>query len=345
MPKPTSTVSRIIAIAKLMVLVGIVVWLVRTFPKKDWDTLMTQDKNWLLLGQAFLVILAAHLISYWRWQMMVKALGVPFGLAKAIQLGFLGSLLNIVSVGAVGGDVFKAIEAARNAESKRTEVVASVLVDRAIGLLGLVLVAGTSLSLAPALSSRLTWIWWGAMVIGVVGVVGLFTIVYASHLVPIDWLLRLPLIGNVSHRVMGACMIFRGRPRLVLEMLASSVLVHTCLTLACVLISHALYAHCPSIAQHFMTIPPAMAAATLPLTPGGVGVLESAITLLFKEWPDVPEGYSGLIMASLFRVLQTCVAMIGAVYYFLGVGNSKTKSNALKERFEQNRISNNEISK
>jgi glycosyltransferase 2 family protein len=334
MPKPTSTLSRVITLAKITVLLGIVVWLVRTFPKKDWDTLMTQDKNWLLLGQAFLVILAAHLISYWRWQMMVKALGVPFGLAKAIQLGFLGSLLNLVSVGAVGGDVFKAIEAARNAESKRAEVVASVLVDRAVGLLGLVLVAGTSLSLAPALSSQMTWIWWGAIVIGMVGIAGLFSIVYAAHLVPIDWMLKLPLIGKVSHRVMGACMIFRGRPRLVLELLALSVLVHTCLTLGCVLISHALYVKCPSIAQHFMTIPPAMAAATLPLTPGGVGVLESAIKLLFEEWPDLPEGYSGLIMASLFRVLQMGVAMIGAVVYFLGLGTSKVKKSGLVERFE-----------
>lgn len=312
--------SSVIAVAKLVILAAIIIWIVATFPKKDWEVLVAQEKNWWLLGQAFVVILVAHLITYWRWQRLVHALEVPFRLAEAIRLGFLGTLLNLVSVGSVGGDVFKAIEAARNADKKRAEIVASVLVDRAIGLLGLVLVAGFSLSLATALSPRMKWIWMSAIVLSALGVSGLLLIVLVGHQVPIKWLTRLPIAGHILHRAAHACMIFQGRPRLVVELIGSSILVHCCLTLGCTLISNSLYAESPTVGQHFMTIPPAMAAATLPLTPGGVGVQEIAIQSLFQELPDLPKSYSGLIMASVFRALLVCVALIGAVYYFTGFG-------------------------
>lgn len=312
--------STVIAVAKLVILAAIVLWIIATFPKKDWEALVAREKNWWLLGQAFVLILVAHLITYWRWQRLVQALNVPFRLTEAIRLGFLGTLLNLVSIGSVGGDVFKAIEAARNTEKKRAEVVASVLVDRAIGLLGLVLVAGFSLSMATALSPRMKWIWISALVLSAVGGSGLVLIVVVGHRVPIKWLTKIPIAGHIFHRVAHACMIFQGRPRLVGELIGSSILVHCCLTFGCVLISNALYAESPTVGQHFMTIPPAMAAATLPLTPGGVGVQEVAIQSLFQELPDLPKNYSGLIMASVFRALLVCVALIGAVYYFTGFG-------------------------
>ncbi|MEQ1825839.1 MAG: lysylphosphatidylglycerol synthase transmembrane domain-containing protein [Pirellula sp.] len=323
-PKPNQF-SKFLSFAKLAVLVGIVLWIVTTFPKKDWDSLVAQEKNWWLLGQAFFVVLLAHLVTYWRWQILVQALGVPMRLAEAVRLGFLGTLLNLVSVGAVGGDVFKAIEAARNTDKKRAEVVASVLVDRAVGLLGLVLIASVSLSFAQDLSIRMTWIWYGAMVLGLIGLSGMIAIVILGHRFPIKWLTRIPIVGHVLHRVVHACMIFQGRPRLVCEMLISSLVVHSCLTLGCTLISNSLYSKCPSIGQHFMTIPPAMAAATLPITPGGVGVQEIAIQSLFNEWPDIPANYSGLIMATVLRAMLICIALIGAVYYFTGMGGEKRK--------------------
>ena len=320
MQNQTSNTARILAIIKIAILVGIVVWLIRTFPEKNWKALVEQDKNWFLLGQAFAMILAAHLFSFWRWQILVQSLGVPFTLVEAIRLGFLGTLLNIVSVGSVGGDVFKAIEAARRAEKKRAEVVASVLVDRALGLLGLVIVAGIGLSIAPTLSQTMKWIWVGAIVFSAIGLAVLAVVVVVGHRVPIQWVNRLPIVGHTLHRVTHACMVFQGRPRLVLELLGASLMVHVCMTIACALISNSLYAVAPTLAEHFMAIPPAMAAATLPLTPGGVGVQEMAIDNLFRELPNLPAEFSGLIVASVLRGLLICVALIGAVYYFLGFG-------------------------
>ncbi len=52
-------------------------------------------------------------LTFVRWYLLVRALGLHFRLLDAFRLGFLGYLFNFVSVGSVGGDLFKAIFIAR----------------------------------------------------------------------------------------------------------------------------------------------------------------------------------------------------------------------------------------
>ncbi len=326
MPEPSSKPPtdrsfrpHIFSCIKLLILAATVYWIISK-TEKDWQAFVEQEKNWGLLSVAFLLVLVAHLISYWRWKILVNALQVPLGLGEAFRLGFLGTLFNNVSVGSVGGDVFKGFLAAQKAPGKATEVVASVLIDRAVGLLGLLIVASIGLTVASSLSPRMSAIKWAAIVLSAIGlgaftVIGLFGSNVATHR-----LQRIPSIGNLVERLARACIVFHGRPRLTLELILSSMGVHTCFTAACFLISSALFAAHPTLAEHFSVIPPAMAAATLPITPGGMGVQELAITGLFKELPQVPEGFSAVIMATTFRVLLISICLIGAVYYFVGSG-------------------------
>lgn len=241
-------------------------------------------------------------------------------LAEAVRLGFMGNLLNQVSIGSVGGDLFKAIEAARRSNGKRTEVVASVLVDRAVGLLGLLLITATVLQTSSQSNRILDTIRWGSTILAAIGLAGLLAIATVGRKLPTKQLLRLPWIGHQTRRFVDACMIFQGRYRLLTEVVLSSVVVHTLLTLSCVLVSHALYDQTPTLRDHFTAIPPAIAAATLPITPGGLGLQEAAIDGLFKQIGNLPEGYSPLVMAIFFRGLLLATTLIGAVYYLTGVG-------------------------
>jgi glycosyltransferase 2 family protein len=319
------TIARVISVVKIVILAALIYWLWTRFPKDQWDVLVRQKKDWWRLLLAFVIVLSAVILSFWRWRLLVHAVGVPMKFFEAIRLGFLGYLLNQVSIGSIGGDLFKAIEAARQSEGKRTEVVASVLVDRAIGLLGLLLVAGAALATAPNLSPVMQGIRWGALAVGTIGITGLVGIVIAGSKLPTSLLKRIPFIGTQATRFVNACMVFQGRPRLLAEMVGSSMLVHVFLTLGCVLISHSLYETTPTVRQHFMSIPPAVAAATVPITPGGIGVQEAAIEALFKEIPDIPAEFSPFIMAIFFRGLLFSSTIIGAIYYFFGIGSKTTR--------------------
>ena len=65
-------------------------------------------------------------------------------MADAFRLGFLGYLFNFVSLGSVGGDLFKAVFIAREQHGKRAEAVATVVIDRVIGLYVLFFVASVA---------------------------------------------------------------------------------------------------------------------------------------------------------------------------------------------------------
>lgn len=308
---------------KFAVLAGAVTWIIYQ-SAGDWQSFQDQKKHWGLLAVAFLSVLVAHLVSYWRWRKLVEALGVSMSYFQSMRLGFLGTLFNQVSVGSVGGDLFKAIEATRNAHGKRTEIVGSILVDRAFGLLGLLMVASAGLLSASTLSPRLNAIKWVCLGLSIAGLIGLTVVCMFGRRIPIEWLHRIPKVGETFYRLANVGMVFYHRPYLIGQMLTSSMGVHTFFTLGCAIVSAALFVQRPSLVEHFSTIPPAMAAATLPITPGGVGVQEMAIAALFAELPDVPETYSAVIMATTFRVLLIAVCLIGAVFYFSGLGRRNT---------------------
>lgn len=309
---------------KLLVLGLIVFWVFKTFDRSHWDNLVSQPKHWGWLVVSFVVVLLAHVISFWRWSVFVHALGVPFSTFEAVRLGFVGALFNFVSLGAVGGDLFKALAAAKQAPGKRPEVVASVLVDRALGLLGLVIVAAVSLQFfGSTLSPTLDWIRRGAWLFTFVGVGALGLVAFVGHHLPTKLLLRVPFVGDLAYRMASAGMLFEGRPRLVVELLGMSCLVHALLTLGMFIVSTSLYSNTPSLREHFLTVPPAFAAAALPIAPGGLGVQEMAVAKLFEELPSIPSSFSGLVVAIVFRVEIIAIAAIGGVLYLLGARELK----------------------
>ncbi len=304
---------------KLFVLGLIVFWIVKTFDKTHWDNLISQPKHWGLLGVSFLAVLAAHVISFWRWAVFVHALGVPFSTFEALRLGFVGALFNFVSLGAVGGDLFKALAAAKQAPGKRPEVVASVLVDRALGLLGLVIVAAVSLQFfGRELSPTLEWIRRGAWLFTFVGVGALGLVAFVGHRLPTKLLHRLPLVGKLAYRMASAGLLFEGRPRLVVELMGMSCVVHALLTIGMYIVSISLYSNAPSLREHFLTVPPAFAAAALPLAPGGLGVQEMAVAKLFEELPNLSQDFTGLVVAIVFRIEIIAIAAIGGIFYLMG---------------------------
>lgn len=328
--------DRALLVVKLILLAGIIYWLIRTFDRSQWDALKDQPKQWSWLVLALLLVLAETILSFVRWRMLVKALSIPLRLAEAIRLGFIGYLFNLVSAGSVGGDIFKAVAVCRFRESKRPEAVASVLMDRVVGLVGLIIVACFSLELLGRdnLPTTLQLIRKGAWASAAICVAGMVAVVLFGKHLPIDWLKRIPWLGPAIHRMALAGLIFEGRAVLLINLTLLSVVVHLGLTYSMALISNALYVHPPSVGRHFQVIPPAVVAGALPITPGGLGVQEGAIDRLFKEFPDADAQYSGLIVAAMYRLMTFCVAGIGAIYYFAGIGKMSslaTTSNNLKD--------------
>src|SRR6266571_7416755 len=86
---------------------------------------------------ATVIYLAGVLLTFVRWFILVRAQELPFTLSNAMRLGSIGLFFSTFLPGSVGGDIIKAAFIARE-QSRRTVAVATVIIDRVIGLCGLV---------------------------------------------------------------------------------------------------------------------------------------------------------------------------------------------------------------
>lgn len=279
-----------------------------------------QPKRWDLMVLAQLVAFMAILVSILRWRWLVLAFDIPFTVSEAIRLGFLGYLLNFISFGSVGGDVFKAILVARNKPQRRPEAVVSVLLDRAIGLLGLIILAAGSLLLVSSTSLPTVLIlirdWAIALTIG--SIAALLIAIYSGNWFErlLDWLQHLPLAGRIVVRMARAVRLLRNSPATLCGLIAMSVIVHGLLSLTVYLVSCGAYPNAPSLLDHLIVVPPALAAGAIPLAPGGLGYQEAALANLFNLLPNLPTDFSGMLVATIFRLLLVAIAGIGLVIYW-----------------------------
>lgn len=310
---------------KLILPLALLVYLLSTVERADYEAFWNQPKRWDMLVLAQLSALLAIVISILRWRMLVVSLEIPFTTKEALRLGFLGYLLNFISLGSVGGDLFKAILVAKEKSSKRPEAIASVLLDRAIGLLGLIILAWLSILVfadenVPPLLLNIGRAAGGLMI---VSIVALLIAVYGGQW--FDRLIlwgekRIPWIGETLGRMARCVRLLRKRSTTIPNLILGAVVVHSLLTLSVCFVSWGIYSEAPTLQQHFMVVPPAMAAGALPIAPGGIGVQEGAIAGLFKTLPNLPEAFSAILVATVYRLVTVAIAGVGVAYYIASHG-------------------------
>lgn len=310
-------------LVKYGVSLGIIAYLVVDARNNEaFAQLAHQPKHWGLLGLATLTCLGAVTLTFVRWHVLVRALGLPFSLRDAFRLGFLGYLLNFVSFGSVGGDLFKAVFMARQFPGRRPEAVATVVLDRVIGLYMLFVmasVAGVLTGQWNAGDETVRIICRAAAMCTAAGAAGMlvllvpgFTFGSFSAL-----LARLPRVGPVFGKLLGAIRIYRSRMGMLWLSAALSTVVHSLTTLSIYLVARGLPGQYPSLADHFVIVPLAMVTGVLPLPVNGLGALEMVIKFLYEHVPvgmAIGEGH-GFIVAIGYRAVTILIAMIGVCYY------------------------------
>ena len=318
---------------KVTVPVAIIVWLLATVSPDQYEQFVTRPKDWPLLLAALAVVFTAVAMTFVRWYLLVRALQLQFRLVDAFRLGFLGYLFNFVVVGSVGGDLFKAIFIAREQPGRRAEAVATVFIDRIVGVYALVLLTSAVIVAGGIPNStveveticRLTLV---SAAIGAVGIAVLLVPGFTSGPLA-EFLTGLPKIGKVLGRLMSAVRIYRTRWLTVGITLLMSVCSHALFALSLYLIARAMFAHVPTLREHMILVPLGMVAGSLPLAPAGFGTFEFAIGELYKIIPAASDvDVAGILVALVYRLLTIMVAMIGVVIYWSNRRNVRQLTDA-----------------
>lgn len=309
-----------LTVVKFGLPIGILWYLVANITPEQWDVLRNSEKHYGYLVLALALGLVATCISYVRWYLLVRSHHIPLTLIEGIRLGTIGFLLNFVSVGAVGGDVFKAYFLARRSPGKRIEVFATVLVDRVVGLYGLLLVASAALFvIGDAIGGAdLVMIRQFVYALTIIGALFMIAIVLGGPVIDrtVEQLGRLPLVGGFVHRVADPLRAFRDHTITFMITILMAVVVHVMIAVAIFFVASGLYRNHPTLGEHLVIVPIANAIAGLPISIAGIGVFEGVLDKLYQVVPAVPSAASGTVIGMVYEIVKMIIAAMGIVYYW-----------------------------
>ncbi len=229
-------------------------------------------------------------------------------------LGFIGNVFNLVIPGAVGGDLIKAAYLVRM-HIKKTQAIASMVIDRIVGLLGLFILASIAridrLARRPPIEVRrlivAAWIATGLGVLVLAAIFGqvitrMFPQLGTGHS-------RLSLILSELKEMSTT---YRRRLDVVSFCTLMSMGNHTLNVVAFYIIGGMLFpSMTTTLAQHFLMVPLTLFTTAVPLPFGALGISELVADQLFNL-----VGHPGGDLAMMgFRVLMYASGLIGACVY------------------------------
>jgi len=269
------------------------------------------------IAAALALTFAALLAGVIRWQAILHALGLPTPFSSTYRGFFIGQFFNAFLFGACGGDLARAVVAARDHPGKRTEAVTSVFLDRAIGLV-VTLLAGCVL-LLPRLrdfaafdATRPALLLMAAFLLAAVAFLSLFF--------TRDLFARIPLLQRLQHRgrlgpllrrAYDAIFLFRQNARHLLGPGLLSLANLLLLAAASAALARALELDLP-FRDLLAVFPVITVLAAIPLTPGSLGVRETLYIQLLAPF-GVPPG-PALMLSLLGYLAATAWSLYGALF-------------------------------
>jgi glycosyltransferase 2 family protein len=271
------------------------------FRNQDWgDTWkkvqVFEDPEYLvILVLSMLLLFANQIIVASRWYLLLRLQVVDIGIYAAIKLTFVGFFYNNFLPGSVGGDVLRAWYVTKHTP-KRLEAAISVFVDRIIGLVGLIISAIVAFMLFPKrgeaenlLSSKIslhelwTEYWW--ILATLFGVVSL-TLIFMTTLPKTRQLLRSGcgyVVTTGRHlfiKTSKAVFLYCRRPVWMLALLGMTLFCQTLFIFGLWLVGRKL-GITSSFAYYLVFIPVSWVIGMVPISIGGVGVMEATLIILF----------------------------------------------------------------
>ena len=283
----------------------------------------------LPLLAALLLLCLPFVITAWRWRqlMLVQNMDLPY--RKCLTLTFVGQFYSTFLPGTTSGDIVKIIYTGR-ITGQKTKSAVTVILDRVIGLIGLMIVAGVAAA-AQLLANHyfaagkavsdpvLVHVLW--LITGLLGATIVGGIVYfwarLRKVLHLDALIeRLPLPEFIKHADR-TLRVYRDHPGVVATTLGASVLSQAVLPLAGFLAGRAFGMHA-SFGCFMAYIPVAALAASLPIVPPqGIGVMD-AILLHFFVTRGVDTASQAFALAQAIRFMPICWNLLGAYWVVRG---------------------------
>lgn len=325
-PSPTRRVLGWVLRLGGIALAALLLYLTISRTDADLSGVLRSASPWPLLI-ALALLGATHFLGAYRWIALLRVQGVHIGYGLSLKLTIVGHFFCSVVPGAASGDLLKMGYVLKYSQGRGTEAVLSIIIDRILGLAGLIVI-GTAASTymlvrhralvfaQPLLALTIVIIFAGAVGLAVLYAVLLFR----AQLM--RWRPCAALTGWAARRLPTAIVaifsklatgldLYRAQPIALLNALGISVVVHFILGVALFCIGRACLEEHMAFIHYLLSTQISNVSALIPLTPGGIGMRDAVTAALFTAFDATPANIVGSIPV-INSLLTLCWAAVGA---------------------------------
>ncbi len=309
----------LIILLKILLVGSILVYLVQSGRLNFEKLMLFKDAPEILALMVGALVLVVVPMATFRWWLLLRAIGVQVNPKQTFILTWIGNFFNTTLPGAVTGDVVKGYYVIKaQHEEGRTRAFMTLLIDRIVGLFGLIVMAFLALVLNLELilsQERLHSLAWMITVL-----FGATVVFYAIAVFPfkegrdpfIRLFQRLPA-KKISLKVYSAFKSYQHQKSTLLLTLLLAIGIHTLIALLFFQVANLMGLKEMELATQFFLMPIGLITVAIPIAPGGIGIGHAAFESLYQL-----AGFSGgADIFNLFVIVQLGVYLLGGIPYFL----------------------------
>ncbi len=272
-------------------------------------------KGLLQIILAGALIIVAYLLASWRLFLLFKLQGFTFSLTQCFEINLLGFFFNNFLPASIGGDAMRAYYFAKG-QGKTAPVLATLVYDRLLGFMALVVLACLGLGLARLMDHSFVWSrQFGWVLAGLAGALGMFLFAFALSRWPrflglVDaYLVRLPLGKALGHFLYSIASLSK-YGFFSLALLGISLGPHL-LTALALYVTGLAFGLTPHLLLTIILSPLIFLSGIVPLTPNNIGWTEYLGSLI---WASQGLGQGGDLWMA-FRLVTVLFSLSGLIIY------------------------------
>jgi len=279
-----------------------------------WQIARGASLWWLSIALA--IFLINTLASTWRWRILLKAQDIDVPSRRLFASFLVAQFFNNFLPSNVGGDVIRISDTARPAGSK-TLATTIVLIDRGLGLLGLVLVAALGATAAgtvhpAALPIWPVWLWAGFLAAAAASAPAVLAPGGFGRLLQPLTVFHPEWVGERINTVTSVLERFRERPSVLAECFGGAVFVQASIVVFYFTVAYALHLDV-RMWDLAVIVPLSFIVQLLPVSVNGFGVREATFTFYFARIGQPIE--SALLVSLVAQALVMLFSLLGAAVY------------------------------
>jgi glycosyltransferase 2 family protein len=314
---PASHARRLIFLSIKMVISAGLLWLLlsRVDLAQLWQTARTASPAWLTAALGIYLLMC--FLSAWRWRVLLRAQHIAVPLTTLTTSFLVATFFNNFLPSNIGGDVVRIGDTARQAGSK-TLAATVVLLDRGIGLLGLIFVAALGASAGSGSATAvpggpvLLWLAFAAALVVAAPLV-LAPALVGRLLRPLEAIHR-EWVRERLERLTTALGRFREMPAALVVCFLGGILVQVTLVLFYAAVARGL-AIPVGLSDLAILVPLSFIVQMVPVSVNGFGVREATFTVYFSRIGLPAE--SAFALSFIGAMLIMVFSLSGAVSYVL----------------------------